>query len=143
MFACLLCFVLICFVLTLSGKGVAETLPKPSGKYAVGVAYLDFTDESRKELFDNSQQSDREITVKAWYPSDKESDPEPYFLDADFVVDHFQFPEMLRNLKTNSGRDLRLSSAMEEYPDIRPLWKNIRCWFFLTAGASIMHRIPY
>jgi hypothetical protein len=107
---------LLCFVLSLPGQGQTDILPRPSGKHSVGVCYLYFTDDSRKELFDNSHKSNREITVKAWYPADEESNSEPYFLNADFAVDNCQFPEIFRSLKTNAGRDLLVSIQKKEYP---------------------------
>ncbi|MCK4836351.1 MAG: hypothetical protein KAT17_06925 [Candidatus Aminicenantes bacterium] len=106
----------LCFVLCCSGLSQTNTLPRPSGKYSIGITYLNFTDDSRKELFDNSQKKNREITVKVWYPSDKKSNPEPYFLNAQFAIKYCQFPEIYRDLKTNSGRDLLVSSKEKKYP---------------------------
>jgi len=40
-------------------QGQTNTLPKPSGEYLTGVAYLNFVDESRKEIFDSSGRSNR------------------------------------------------------------------------------------
>jgi len=46
------------FILLLSGllsntiQGQTEALPKPTGKHSIGVTYLSFTDDNRKELFD-------------------------------------------------------------------------------------------
>ena len=99
-------------------QGQTNTLPKPSGGYPTGVAYLNFVDESRKELFDGSGRSYREMTVKAWYPSDRQSDPEPYLLkaEADFVTKYLQFPPLYKDLKTNGGRDLPVSSKENRYP---------------------------
>ncbi len=99
-------------------QGQTNTLPKPSGEYLTGVAYLSFVDESRKELFDGDGRSYREMTVKVWYPSDRRSDPEPYFLkaEADFVTKYLQFPLMFKDLKTNGGRDLPVSSKENSYP---------------------------
>jgi hypothetical protein len=79
-----------------STQGQSETLPKPTGKYPVGVTYMVFTNDSRRELFDDSQQSYREITVKAWYPSDIKSDAEHYLLDAEaeFALKYLQFPAL-------------------------------------------------
>ena len=65
--------IFLCGLLSNSAQSQTDTLPKPSGKYFVGVTYLSFVDNNRKELFDNNQESNREITVKAWYPSDTES----------------------------------------------------------------------
>jgi len=95
-----------------------DTLPIPSGKYFVGVTYLNFIDANRIELFDNNQESKREITVKAWYPSDTESNHEPYFLkaEADFALKYLQFPQIYKDLITNSSRDVPLSSRENKYP---------------------------
>ncbi|MFC2118157.1 alpha/beta hydrolase family protein [Bacteroidota bacterium] len=100
------------------GQRQTETLPKPTGKYYVGVRYLSFIDNNRKEIFDNKQEKYREITVKSWYPSDIKSDFEPYLLnsESDFVIKYLQFPELYRTLKTNSSRDIPLSSKENIYP---------------------------
>ena len=100
------------------GQSQTDTLPKPTGEYFVGVTYLAFVDHDRKELFDNNQVKDREITVKAWYPSDMKSDFEPYLLnsESDFAIQYLQFPEIFRNLKTNSSLDVPLSSKESKYP---------------------------
>lgn len=110
--------ILICSLLFNSVQSQTDTLPSPSGKYFVGVTYLSFIDENRKELFDNNQGSNREMTVKAWYPSDTKSNPEPYLLnaEAEFVVSYFQFPEIYKNLKTNSSRDVPLSTKENKFP---------------------------
>jgi len=95
-----------------------QTLPKPSGEYLTGVAYLNFVDESRKEIFDDSGLSFREMTVKVWYPSDRQSDPEPYLLkaEADFATTYLQFPSLYKDLKTNGSRDVPVSSKENKYP---------------------------
>jgi hypothetical protein len=112
------------FILLLSGllfntgQGQTEALPKPTGKHLIGITYLSFIDDDRKELFDNNQKSNREITVKAWYPSDTAFIPEPYLLkaEAEFAVKYLQFPEIFKALKTNSSRDVPLSSKENTYP---------------------------
>ena len=114
----------IIFIILLSGllsniiQCQTNILPKPTGKYFVGITYISFIDDNRKELFDNNQESNREITVKIWYPSDYRSNPEPYFLnaEAEFVMEYFQFPEIYKNLKTNSSRDVPMSSKENKYP---------------------------
>ena len=99
-----------------SGFSQTNTLPKPSGEYATSVTYLHFTDAGRKELFDNTGESDREITVKVWYPTDEKNGFEPYLLNADFAIKYCMFPELFRNLMTNSGRDLPVSNHEKIYP---------------------------
>jgi predicted dienelactone hydrolase len=109
---------LICSLITCPNQGRADTLPTPTGEYHVGVTYLAFVDNDRLELFDNSQESNREITVKAWYPSDNTSDPEPYLLPAEVEIatKYFQFPEIYKSLETNASRDVPVSSKKEQYP---------------------------
>jgi len=101
-----------------TGQSQTESLPRPTGKYFVGVTYLSFIDYNRKELFDNNQGKYREITVKAWYPSDIKSDFEPYLLNSEsgFAVKYLQFPEIFRTLKSNSSRDVPISSKESKYP---------------------------
>jgi hypothetical protein len=82
----------------------------------VGITYLNFKDENRKELFDSTRKNSREITIKAWYPADTESKSEPYFLNADFAVKYCLFSEIYRDLKTNSSRDVQVSSKEIKYP---------------------------
>lgn len=96
----------------------SETLPQPSGEYSVGVTYLSFTDNDRKELFDNSGESSREITVKAWYPSDDRTEPEKYLLDAEaeFAMKYLRFPALFKDLISNSSRDVPVSSKQDRYP---------------------------
>jgi len=96
--------------------GQTNSLPKPSGKYFVGVTYLSFTDEKRIELFDNDQKSKREITVKVWYPADERSKPEPYLRNIDFAIKYCQFPETYRNLTTNSSLNIPAPINAGKYP---------------------------
>ena len=101
-----------------SAQSQTNTLQKPTGKYFIGVTYLSFVDSTRKELFDNTQDSNREITIKAWYPSDTESNSEPYLLkaEAEFAMKYLQFPQIYKDLITNSSRDVPLSFNENTYP---------------------------
>jgi len=108
--------VIVIIVLSDSVWGQTNSLPKPNGKYFVGVTYLSLTDEKRTELFDNDQKNKREITVKIWYPSDEKSNPEPYLRNIEFAIKHCQFSEAFRNLTTNSALNLPVSMKSEKYP---------------------------
>ena len=94
-----------------------KLLPKPSGNFFVGFDYLFFTDSTRKELFDNNLEQYREITVKAWYPTDEEpSNTAPYFYNCDTIIKYFDFLEIFREITTNSSQAVSLSQKEETYP---------------------------
>ncbi|MBE0673924.1 MAG: hypothetical protein IH591_04625, partial [Bacteroidales bacterium] len=95
-----------------------NSLPRPSGKYCAGVTYLSFVDLNRKEIFDDTNEKYREITVKAWYPSDVKSETEPYLLstESDFAITNLQYTELYSTLKSNSSRDVPVSSNNNNYP---------------------------
>ena len=94
-----------------------KLLPKPSGNFFVGFDYLFFTDSTRKELFDNNLEQYREITVKAWYPTDVEpSNAAPYFYNSDTIIKYFDFLEIFREITTNSSQAVSLSQKEETYP---------------------------
>jgi hypothetical protein len=93
-----------------------KLLPKPSGDFFVGFDYLCFTDSTRKELFDNNLETYREITVKVWYPTDMEpSNTAPYFYDSDIIIKYFAFPEIFKEITTNSSRAVLLSQKEKTY----------------------------
>ena len=108
--------ILLCTVLTLTAFSQTSKLPKPSGKYYTGITYLNFTDNTRRELFDNTGAKNREITIKAWYPAEKQTVKEPYFPDPEFAVKKLQYPESFGNLTTNSSRDVPAASVETKYP---------------------------
>ncbi len=93
-----------------------EKIQKPSGKYLTGVRYLCLTDSSRKELFDDTGKSFREITIKAWYPTDVFTNYEPYIENREMAINGFRFSEVYRNLKSNSCKDTPLSTKESKYP---------------------------
>jgi len=101
-----------------SNQRTVDTLPRPSGKYVVGVTYLSFVDVKRKEMFDSQRESPRELTVKVWYPADQPFDGEPYLLEAEatFATKYLQFPARFKDLKTNAGRDVPVASREDRYP---------------------------
>lgn len=112
----LLTFFLISSFTIFPCNGQKNQLPKPSGNYFIGVDYLYLTDESRKELFDNSNRSYRNISVKVWFPSDKKGDYAPYFKNVEFAISNFNFTEIYRNLITNSCKGVSVSNAEKTFP---------------------------
>ena len=106
----------VLLVLSAFVSGQTNSLPKPDGKYSIGVTYLSFTDEKRIELFDNNLKNKREITVKVWYPADEKSSPEPYLRNAEFAIKYCQVPEIFRNITTNSSLNLSVSNGSKKYP---------------------------
>lgn len=109
---------LYAFILLQSGfcRTYDNQLPKPSGKYLTGVSYLALTDSSRKELFDNDLKNYREMTMKVWYPADKAAISELYLEKPGELITNFGFAEIYKTLKTNSSRDIPVSSVMKAYP---------------------------
>ncbi len=112
----LLTLALISSFALLSCNAQKNQLPKPNGKYLIGVDYLSFTDKSRKELFDNNKSSYRNITVKVWYPSDEKADYAPYLKNVDYAINNFNFPESYRNLLTNSYKVVPISKLEKTFP---------------------------
>jgi hypothetical protein len=108
-------FLLLVFV-SPSLFGQINQLARPSGDSPVGIEYLSFTDFKRKELFDDSQKSYRDITVKVWYPADIISNYEPYLENVDFVINNFQFSETYRTLKTFASKEVPVSKAEKIFP---------------------------
>ena len=96
--------------------GHKSQLPKPTGKYFMGVDYLSLVDSSRLELFDNEENTFREITIKVWYPSDEKTNYALYLKNAEFVIENFNFPELYRELLTNSFKGIPLSKTKKTYP---------------------------
>lgn len=99
-----------------SSYGQNNLLPKPSGNFLIGVNHISLTDRSRKELFDNSQNSFRNLTIKVWYPTDIRTDYEPYLENADTVIKNWQFSENYRNLITHSSKGVPISKRENNYP---------------------------
>ena len=96
--------------------GQNNMLPDPSGDCLTGVNHMSLTDRSRKELFDNSQDSYRNLTVKVWYPADTRTDYEPYLENADTVIKYWKFSENYRNLITHSSKGVPISIRKNSYP---------------------------
>jgi len=111
-----LIFILLGSCLLVSSYGQNNLLPKPSGNFLIGVNHISLTDRSRKELFDNSQNSYRNLTIKVWYPTDIRTDYEPYLENADTVIKNWQFSENYRNLITHSSKGVPISKRENSYP---------------------------
>jgi len=112
----LLPVIALLLVISDSVSGEPKSLPKPSGKYSVGVTYLALTDEKRVELFDNDLKNKRDITIKAWYPADVKSSPEPYLRNVEFAIKYCQLPEVFRNIATHSTLNAPVSKKAEKFP---------------------------
>jgi hypothetical protein len=96
--------------------GQINQLPRPSGDIPVGIEYLSFTDLNRKELFDDSLKSYRDITIKVWYPADIKTNYEPYLENSDFVINNLQFSEIYRTLKTFASKEVPVSKSEKIFP---------------------------
>ena len=105
--------------------GNLKELPKPVGKYSVGITQLDFTDSSRKKVFAFEEDNAfRKIPVTIFYPAENDSgiDSAPY-----------SSPEILETLskmtlglvsknaakvKTHCYEDAPIATAEDSYPVI-------------------------
>lgn len=106
----------IFFFLTSWSSGQINQLPKPSGKYLTGVLYLNLTDSSRKELFDNQGKKYRELTIKVWYPADKKTENALYLENPEILIANWGFTDVFKILKTNSSIGIGISQAEVSYP---------------------------
>ena len=105
--------------------GNIKELPKPVGKYIVGITQLDFTDKSRKKVFTFEEDNTfREIPVIIFYPAesneDKDSAPysSPEVLE---VLSKMTFGLISKNVakvKTNCYRNVPIASSKDKYPVI-------------------------
>ena len=111
-----LIFVLLLSFLNASFYGQSQMLPKPTGSFYIGVDYMCLTDNSRKELFDNSHSSYRTLTIKVWYPAETKTEYQSYLENADTVIKNWQFSEDYRNLLTHSSRGVSVSKSEKVYP---------------------------
>ena len=106
--------------------GNSKELPKPVGKYLVGITQLDFTDKSRKKVFIFEEDNTfREIPITIFYPaeSNKGRDSAPYsspeLLE---VLSKITFGLVSKNvakvIKTNCYKDVPIASSKDKYPVI-------------------------
>lgn len=101
-------------------------LPSPKGKYHVGTQLFSFTDNSRKEIYTNSN-IPRMLPVQVWYPTDERfcRDKEPEYLMEKESCKNFErvlgIPFLFRHLvsvKTNSYKEVPISNQEDKYPVI-------------------------
>ncbi|WP_036799077.1 hypothetical protein [Pleurocapsa sp. PCC 7319] len=107
--------------------GNVKELPKPVGKYIVGITQLDFTDKSRKKVLTFEEDNAfREIPVIIFYPAesnggqDSASYSSPEILDLE-ILSKMTFGLVSNNvakIKTNCYQDVPISSSQDKYPVI-------------------------
>jgi dienelactone hydrolase len=56
------------------------------------------------------------MAVKVWYPSGEKGNQAPYLENVDFAINNFNFPEIYRNLLTNSFMEVPISIAEKRFP---------------------------
>jgi pimeloyl-ACP methyl ester carboxylesterase len=95
-----------------------ETLPEPTGDYAVGTTRLLFVDRTRPEVFTEEPADFREVTARAWYPADPGDGAArtPYYEHAEDIVRNFGYPAGLAGFGTNSWLDVPVSAREGAYP---------------------------
>ncbi|MDJ0632410.1 MAG: hypothetical protein QNJ34_04380 [Xenococcaceae cyanobacterium MO_188.B29] len=105
--------------------GNLKELPKPVGKYPVGITQLDFTDKSRKKVFPFEEDNAfREIPVKIFYPAESNegksstSYSSPEVLE---VLNKMTFGLVSKNVtkvKTNCYENALIATSKDKYPVI-------------------------
>lgn len=125
-------FLLAFFALGLSAVLSAAlpvfTLPKPTGRAAVGIHYFYLTDPTRTDPFLAGSPQKREMLVKVYYPAqpDDAKPFSPYFHGNPQLIRAFatfySLPDFAFNqlnlVKTNAKDDLPASAAQRAYPVI-------------------------
>lgn len=109
---------------------IFKPFPQPTGLYNIGTTTLEFTDTSRKEIFEQNRDEHRRIALRLFYPAHYTDalkqypylgQKMPYYQK--FVSDFYHIPEcitklFLRGIQTYSFVDAQLSNEKEVYPVI-------------------------
>ncbi|WP_019508375.1 hypothetical protein [Pleurocapsa sp. PCC 7319] len=105
--------------------GNSKELPKPVGKYVVGITQLDFTDKSRKKVFPFEEDNAfRKIPVTIFYPAEsnqgKDSAPysSPELLEVLSKMTFGLFSKNVAKVKTNCYKNVPIASSEDNYPVI-------------------------
>ena len=105
--------------------GNSPELPKPVGKYLVGITQLDFTDRSRKKVFPFEEDNAfRKIPVTIFYPVEnnggKDSAPysDPELLEALSMMTFGLVSKNIAKVKTNCYENVPIAVNEDKYPVI-------------------------
>ncbi len=105
--------------------GNLKELPKPLGKYLVGITQLDFTDYSRKKVFTFEEDNAfRKIPVTIFYPAErndyKHSAPysSPELLEVLSQMTFGLFSKKVAEIKTNCYENATIAADENSYPVI-------------------------
>ena len=101
-------------------------LPSPKGKYAVGTQTFSLTDESRSELYSDSDADSRKFIVKVWYPAIQGSQGKnaPWMEHATIygraIARAFGYPQFLLDhlslVESPAWQDAPVYPSRERYP---------------------------
>ncbi len=105
--------------------GNLKELPKPVGKYTVGITQLDFTDKSRKKVLTFEEDNAfRKIPVTIFYPAESNKGEDSAFYSSPElleVLSKMTFGLISKNvtkIKTNCYKNAPISSSKDKYPVI-------------------------
>ena len=105
--------------------GNLKELPKPLGKYIVGIMQLDFTDRSRTKVFPfEEDNAHRKIPVTIFYPAESDSgkDSAPYsspeLLEVLSKMTLGLFSKNVAKVKTNCYENVPIAVNKDKYPVI-------------------------
>ncbi|WP_232242533.1 alpha/beta hydrolase family protein [Paenibacillus sp. GSMTC-2017] len=102
-------------------------LPEPTGPHSIGTQTFHFVDKNRDEIFDEKQNSKRELMVQVWYPAQNGNGKNSPFmpnsnkmLPEDPIAKMFGIPTMfmeyLKYIPSHSYQDSDISTSSPPYP---------------------------
>lgn len=107
---------------------IFKPFPKPTGQFSIGTTILEFTDQSRKEIYSENPHETRSLVVRFFYPTNSIEGVEKYsYLGAKMpyfqqhIAAQHHLPDsicklLLRNIKTHSFINAPIANVQATYP---------------------------
>jgi len=90
--------------------------PAPSGKYSIGMKEYFWTDKSREEIFTKNKDDFRNVNIRVWYPTDKNTGQK-----AKYITNQDEFGSntelnMVQHVKTNALNNAQPLKKIKPFP---------------------------